>query len=234
MFEQHGLTIVLGASSGVGATLLERLLGEGALAVGFSRRAESSFGRSLVVADVTDRAALVGAVGGLDGPVESVVNCVGVGFYAPWDSDGSPEWSEMAATNVAGLANVLSVVGTLDPDPENYLHVGSLAAHRPSNSPGNAVYSATKVAGRAMVNDFRNWSVSAARATRVAMLSPALINGTDFDANFFRADETARTPLYERPHLAIEEVVDVIVRMLTTPRHLEISDLVLRHRLQED
>lgn len=234
MTEPRGLTLVLGASSGVGAALLERLLADGVPAMGFSRRSKSNFGRSLIAADVTDRGEIGRAFGRVREPFESIVNCVGVGFFAPWDSDGSAEWSEMAATNIAGLANVLSLVGTLDPAPENYLHIGSLAAHRPSNSPGNAVYTATKMAGRALVNDFRHWSVQTGRATRVTMISPALIGGTDFDANFFRANEGLRAPLYERPHLVIEEVVDVVVQMLAMPRHLEISDLVLRHRLQED
>lgn len=234
MDEHHGMTLVLGASSGVGAALLDRLVSGGLPAAGVGRRAKSVTGRSLVGADVTDRSELVRALAGVRDPIVTVVNCVGVGFYAPWDRDGSAEWREMAATNVAGLANVLSVVGTLDPAPGDYLHVGSLAAHRPSNSPGNAVYSATKLAGRAMVEDFRHWCVRAGRPTRVAMLSPALIAGTDFDVNFFRGDSAARTPLYDGPHLEIDEVVEAIVGMLATPRHLEISDLVLRHRLQGD
>lgn len=234
MGEPRGVTIVVGASSGVGASLLERLLSDGKPAVGLSRRTHSTFGRSVTSADVTDRASLVRALDGLEGPIRSIVNCVGVGFFAPWDSNGADEWSEMAATNVAGLANLLSVIGTLEPPPENYLHVGSLAAHRPSNSPGNAVYSATKVAGRAMVSDFRQWSVRQGRPTRVAMISPALIAGTDFDANYFRANQVEQRPLFDRPHLKVEEVVEAIAWMLSTPPHLEISDLILRHRMQED
>lgn len=227
--------VVLGASSGIGAAALSRLRCRGTRAVGLARRRlESDGGWNAPPMDVRDRASVRAAFNVLPGPIEVIVNCVGVGYFAPWDGLGEREWAEMAATNVAGLANVLSVVGTLVPAPLTYLHIGSLAAHRASNTPGNAVYTATKVAVRVLLTDFRRWSRSSGRPTRVMTLSPTLVSGTDFDRNFFRADESCRIPLYERPHLEVDSVADVILFMLDLPLDLEVSELVLRHRLQED
>lgn len=236
---RYGHGVVIGASAGIGHALVKRLAPEAASIVALSRRGhvppvEASL-QSFAV-DVRDFDALDTAFATItaENRVDFVVNCVGVGFFAPIGADHSETWAEMLLTNVGGLLNLLSVIDRRAPSLGTLVHISSTAAHRPSRTPGNECYTASKVAARSIINGYRTIVHDSGRHTRVAMVSPGYVEGTDFDRNFF-SKATPPTPvdLYGgQENLRPPDVADAIAGILSTPAHIEVDDLIIRPRGQ--
>ncbi|MEU9506729.1 SDR family oxidoreductase [Micromonospora sp. NPDC048170] len=226
--------IVLGASSGIGAELARRLLERGDEITLVSRRAVTSPPGSAAVsapADIRDFARLeqifVDACG--RGPLDYVVNCVGVGFYAPLGVDNSAVWNDILTVNVTGLLNLLSVVDRTCPELPRLVHVSSMAAHRVSRTPGNLAYSVAKAGAKTIVEEYRRGLRAAGRRTRVSMVSPGFVEATDFGRNYFSrtADAAPQPDIYgSHRNLSPADVADVVAYVLGSPPHLEFLDLV--------
>lgn len=225
--------IVVGASAGVGRALALKLHERGHLVTAVSRRAPClGEGIATSAADVRDFASLESAVLAARerGPVDYVVNCVGVGFYAPIGDDRSAVWTSMLTTNVTGLLCLLSVIERQLPALRTFVHVSSTAAHRPSRTPGNICYSAAKTAARVIVDEYRKQLREAGSDTRVCMVSPGLIEGTDFDRNFYSyaMEKDSRQDLYGAyASLSADQVAETIHSILSLPPTVEIIDMIL-------
>ena len=171
----------------------------------------------------------------IDAPIDFVVNCVGVGFFAPLDDDYSAAWQEMTATNLVGLANVLAVAYRLHPEVGAIVAVSSLAAHRVSRTPGNIMYTATKTGARILLDEYRRQLRVEQRATRVMSISPGFVAGTDFGEHFYRHAPHASTDIYAgHGSLTPDDVAGLIEHMLTTPPEVEVTDVLVRPRTQPD
>lgn len=225
--------IVLGGSSGVGRSLASKLHSAGHQVMAVSRRApDLGSGICSVAADIRDFTGLESVIQSAQerGPVNYVVNCVGVGFYAPIGDDRSTAWTDILATNVAGLLCLLSVMERNLPDLETFVNVSSTAAHRPSRTPGNICYSAAKTAARVIVDEYRKQLREEGRPTRVCMISPGIIENTDFERNFYSraSDEDPRADLSGgHPSLNPDQVAEVIHGILRLPLELEVVDMIL-------
>ena len=124
--------------------------GHGCHVLAFSRRGSAPPGVRIAAlrGDVRDPASVDRAFrqnaqgrGGLDW----VVNAAGVGF-APVEEGFAEQWQHILDTNVLGTLNVLARASTLHPPLRHFVQIGSLAGTCPSQTPGNDVYSAAKVA----------------------------------------------------------------------------------------
>jgi NADP-dependent 3-hydroxy acid dehydrogenase YdfG len=226
---------VIGASSGVGAAVVERLAPTASRIYAASRRGTVSGEHTSVVGVRCDVQNYTDVQRLLSEPIDYLVNCAGVGFYAPTDGPYTAQWTEMALTNIVGLANVIAAAAAVEPALQGILQVGSLASYRMSNVPGNGVYSVTKMAARMLVEECRRNTRAAGRNTRVMSISPGFIQGTDFGANFFSAAPQAAVDLFsEHRALAASEVAELIDWMLSSPEHVEVTDLIVRPRAQQD
>jgi NADP-dependent 3-hydroxy acid dehydrogenase YdfG len=224
--------VILGASSGVGRELLELLAPRTSVLHVAARRAISCDVENVAThqCDVTqfsEVSHLFEALG--DGQVDFIVNCVGVGFYAPMSGDFSEAWAQILHTNVLGLANILTCVDRVAAATKLFLNVSSLAAHIPSATPGNAMYTASKVAARSLVDDFRKVQAERGSDLRVTSLSPGYIKGTDFGRSFFTFAPEAEVDLFEgRAAFAPRDVAEMISSLLTMPAHLCTDDMLIR------
>ncbi len=160
-----------------------------------------------------------------------VVNCAAVGYYAPLDDDHSAAWRDIVGTNVLGLVHVLSGVLRFQTACPLYVHVGSMASRRPSPTPGNGVYSATKVAAVSLLDHFRTELRARGSAMRVALVTPGYIHGTDFGANYFRDTPGHSFDLFEStPSLSPGEVAEAIAGILRSDSRIEVMETVLAPR----
>ena len=235
--------IVLGGSSGVGLAVAERLAGDGCEVHVLSRRGlRGDAGRSprvrAAVADIRDYASLSAAVAtiGRHGPVDFVVNCVGIGYLAPIGADHSAEWADILATNVVGLLNLLSAIDVHLPDLPQFVHVSSLAAHQVSRVAGNLCYSVSKAAARTIVQEHLKAVRAAGRRTRVTMVSPGFIEGTEFEQRFYSrtAKPASSGSLFAgQENLTPANVATIIVDVLRQPDHVELVDVLVRPRGQQ-
>jgi NADP-dependent 3-hydroxy acid dehydrogenase YdfG len=238
MPERRG--VVIGASSGIGAAVTSGLAGEGHRIVACARRfdhigvGELVTGRAL---DVRDYAAVSETLlaAAASGPLSYVVNCAGVGFYAPLGADHGQEWRDILETNVVGLMNVCSVLLEHDLGVEQLVFVGSLAAHRVSATPGNVLYSASKKAAMLVLEDFRATLRAGGSDLRVTAISPGFVGGTDFGKRYFeRLPEEAEDLYAAGANLRAADVAEIILWLLSTPPHVEVSDIIVRPTMQRD
>jgi NADP-dependent 3-hydroxy acid dehydrogenase YdfG len=232
-----GVGLVLGASSGIGAALTRRLAPTATRLHAASRRgqADADADGTVVVhqCDVRSHQQVAELFEAVGDPIDFMVNCVGVGFYAPLDDDYSTAWRDMTETNLVGLANVLSVAYRVRPDIGTIINVSSLAAHRVSRTPGNIMYTATKTGARVLLDDYRRRMRSEHRTTRIMSISPGFVSGTDFDNHFYRDAPHARTDLFASDgSLSPDEVAELIEYMLMTPPQVEIADWLVRPTTQ--
>ena len=230
-----GNGIVVGASSGIGRALTERLAVAGSTLTALSRRGVTPGVDSALVyarkADIRDFSALVAEISAAKDRhgVSFVVNCVGVGYYAPIGADYAEAWTEILTTNVVGVLNLLSAVDTVLTDLDRFVHVSSIAAHTVSRVPGNICYSVSKAAARTIVEEYRRTLHEQGRPTRVSMVSPGFVEDTDFGVNFFaRAPQAvAFDPYAQRTNLQAADVASTIMQILAQPPKIEIADVVL-------
>ncbi|MFI6079304.1 SDR family oxidoreductase [Actinoplanes sp. NPDC051343] len=225
--------VILGASSGVGRALAAQLADNGHQLTAISRRApDLGQGVRSVSADIRDFTGLENALleTAETQTIEYIVNCVGVGFYAPIGSDYLDAWTDILATNVAGILVLLSVIDRHFADLKTFIHVSSMAAHRPSRTPGNLCYSVSKMAARVIVEEYRKEIRSKGRTTRISMISPGFIDGTDFGRNFYACapDDQERYDLYgAHDNLSPADVAAAIRNVMAMPAHVELLDTVM-------
>lgn len=231
--------VVFGASSGIGAAVVELLARDGAAVVAASRRgtAHAQAGVVAVRCDVRSAADVAGVLREAltGGGVDWVVNAAGVGFYAPLESRFAAQWQEILDTNVMGMLNVLAALRDLPRAVGHVVQVGSLAGARPSRTPGNDVYAASKAAGAMLLGRHRAGLRAAGTSTRTTLVTPGYVGSTDFGANFFRHAPDAAEPILDRfPPLSALDVASVVQYALRQPAHVELSEIVVRPVEQPD
>ncbi len=163
------VTLITGASSGIGRHLARRLAAQGdAVALAARRidllesvaeeiRAEGGSAVA-VVCDVMDRAQVAAALLRAEtafGPMERLICCAGGGEKTRVDGFSADHVQRVIALNVGGTANCIQAVlpGMLARGRGHIVTVGSLAAYR--GLPGAAAYCAAKAALAALMEGLR-------------------------------------------------------------------------------
>ena len=135
--------VVTGSTAGIGLATARILAAEGARVVVTGRdserveRARADAGAALgVVADLGEPAAaeeLIAAAGGL-GPVDCLVNNVGIAYQASFDDLTDEQWDEMWQLNVMSFVRSIRAVlpSMLERSSGVIVNVSSTAAKRPS------------------------------------------------------------------------------------------------------
>jgi len=182
-----GVTLLTGASSGIGRSLARRLAARGEAMALVARRGElldslaeeivAAGGRALALpADVTDRAALARVVRDAEaelGPITRLVANAGGGEASPADDFDAEAFEDIIQLNLVGVANTVAVVlpGMLARGEGHLVATGSLAGCR--GLPGAAAYSAAK-GGLANLMDSLRIDL-AGRGVDVTLLMPGFI-----------------------------------------------------------
>jgi len=183
-----GVTVVTGASSGIGRSLALRLATGGEAVAVLARREEllrelvaeieAAGGRAFAAAcDVTDRGSVAAAFADVEqqlGPVTRLVANAGGGEPTGIDPFDAAHVEATLLLNVVGVANCIAAVlpGMLARRHGHLVAMGSLAAMR--GLPGAAAYSASKAALANMMEslriDLRSTGVD------VTLLAPGFVN----------------------------------------------------------
>jgi NADP-dependent 3-hydroxy acid dehydrogenase YdfG len=232
-----GRCIVIGSSTGIGAEVAKQLSSLNQSVVCLSRRGTipepSTKGGDLtgIALDIRDYTRLREVMQELEAtrPADTVVNCAGVGFFAPFDDPCSEAWESICDTNIKGLMNLLSVVRTELSTCSRLVHVGSLAALRPSSTPGNQLYTATKVAGKSLVDAFRREMRALRRNLMITHVCPGYVGETDFIHRFYEHQPHRATDLLSAfEPLSASQVASIITDIITRYSGFEISEIVMR------
>jgi short-subunit dehydrogenase len=179
------VTLLTGASSGIGRSLARRLAGDPLALVARRKALLDALAAEILAAggqalalpcDVTDRAQVAAAVQAAEarfGPIERLIANAGGGKSTNVESFRAAEIEQILALNVLGVANCIEAVlpGMLARGHGHIVVTSSLAAWR--GLPGAAAYSAAKAALTAMMESLR--IDLAPHGIDVTVLSPGFV-----------------------------------------------------------
>ncbi len=231
------ITLVTGASSGIGEAAARRLAADGHHVVAAARRANrlEQLARTVdgpgtvspAVVDVTDRAAMVELADKTvaeHGRIDIVVHNAGVMPLSRLDALLVDEWDRMVDVNVRGLLNGIAATlpHLLRQGRGHVVTVASVGAHQVS--PTAAVYCATKYAAWAITEGLR---LEAPPGIRVTTISPGVVETELADSI---TDPVGRGTMrtYRAHSIPPEAVADAIAYAVGQPDGVDVNEVVVR------
>lgn len=226
------IALITGATSGIGAACVRKLVGAGWRVIATGRRAErldalaDVLGRSAVhvaAFDMRDPEAIAAAVAALPPEfrdVDLLVNNAGLALgTAPAQNASLAQWHQMIETNVTGLVTLThALLATLIARKGTIVNISSAAATYPY--PGGNVYGGTK----AFVTQFTLGLRSDLHGTgvRVTSVEPGM---TETEFTLVRTgSQEASDKLYGGAHpMTPEDVADTVQWIAALPRHLNVN-----------
>jgi len=242
------LTLITGASAGIGAACAWRFAAEGhdlalwarrgdrleALASKLALRYGTTVHRAAV--DVRDQGAVADAAAQLideAGVPDVLVNNAGLAAGLDPLHEGDPDdWERMIDTNLKGLLYVTRAVlpGMVERDSGHVINIGSTAGHQVY--PRGNVYNATKFGVKALTKGM-NIDL-AGTAVRVSSVDPGFVE-TEFSRVRFDGDDDRAAAVYEgfKP-LTADDVADAVWYVASRSPHVNVFDLVITPTAQRD
>ena len=235
------ITLITGASSGIGLACARSFAGEGARLILAARRRDrleslagelqEEFGIQAFILelDVRDREGVNAAIEGLPATwreIDILVNNAGLSRGLDKLQEGYHlDWDEMIDTNIKGLLWISRAImpGMVERDRGHVINIGSVAGHQVY--PGGNVYCATKHAVGALTKGMRLDLVGT--RVRVSSVDPGLVE-TEFSEVRFRGDTDRAQPVYRNfPPLQATDIAETVLFCATRPPHVNIQDVLI-------
>ena len=222
------ITIVTGASRGIGLALSRALIERGGKVAGFARDRErldevaAELGDAFfpVVCPVGDLEAVQSAIRQTHekfGRIDALVNNAGIGHFGAVDELGKAEWDEMISTNITGVFHCIrEVVPILKAQGGGHIiNIASIAGRvgNPNLSGDNASKVAVQGLSDALFQELRNDGI------KVTAIYPGSVQ-TSFSSI------RKRSPTKNK--LTPEEVAETIIHCLERSDNYLIDTIVLR------
>lgn len=242
------LTLVTGASAGIGAASATRFAIEGHDLALWARRLDRldelagqltlEHGTNVHTAavDVRDRHAVTAAAEKvLDqvGVPDILVNNAGLAAGLDFVHEGDPDdWDRMIDTNLKGFLYVTRAIlpHMVARRSGHVINIGSTAGHQVY--PRGNVYNATKFGVKALTKAM-NVDV-AGSGVRVSSVDPGFVE-TEFSVVRFHGDSDRAEAVYEGfEPLAAADVADAVWYVASRPPHVNVFDLVVTPTAQRD
>jgi serine 3-dehydrogenase len=237
---QNVITLITGASSGIGYSCALRFASAGSRLILSARRKDrlDSLSKELKAKgtdvltyelDVRDRDAVNKTLGNLPGDWQSVdvlVNNAGLSRGLDKLHEGKVEdWEEMIDTNIKGLLYVSRTIlpGMVKRGKGTVINIGSIAGH--DVYPGGNVYSATKHAVDALTRSLRMDLNDT--PVRVCTVDPGLVE-TEFSVVRFHGDASKAKAVYKNMQpLTPDDVAETVLFCVTRPPHVQIAEVII-------
>ena len=232
------VTLVTGASSGIGEATALTLAAEGARVVLAARRVQRlddladrirrSGGEALPIeADVTDKAqasAMVSRTLEVFGRLDMLLNIAGIGVAAPFQNTTPAEYRQMVEVNILGLLySIHAALPAMKRQGEGHIVIVSSGTGRYIHP--STVYSGTKHAVSAIAESLRreigrDW-------IRVTSIEPGAVK-TEFVSHMREeVRDAVATRLGDMVQLDPEDIAGAILYAITQPRHVNVNILTL-------
>jgi NADP-dependent 3-hydroxy acid dehydrogenase YdfG len=248
----HGtVALVTGASSGIGAATAVALAADGAAVSLVARRKDrleeladrirAEGGTALVIeADVTTDGNAIDAVERTVtelGRLDTLINNAGVMLLGPIVDAPVTEWQRMVELNVLGLmycahAALPHLLRAAEEAPRrvaDMVNVSSVAGRAARN--GNGVYSLTKHGIGAFSESLRQEVTR--RHVRVSLMEPGATATELVTHNRPEILEGFRGQFSDAEPMQAEDIADAITYIVTRPRHVAVSEILIRPTEQE-
>jgi NADP-dependent 3-hydroxy acid dehydrogenase YdfG len=163
------------------------------------------------------------------GPLDVLINNAGLGYNGTIADAPTADWKEVLDVNVLAFTICIreALKDMADKQDAAIINISSIAGHRvPPGARGNTFYAASKHAVKAITDGLRFELVNRKSKIKMGMISPGMVK-TEFHARSTRsADKPAAYADFRV--LDPEDVAQAAVYMLSTPRHVQIHDIVMR------
>ncbi|KAA5830611.1 SDR family oxidoreductase [Saccharopolyspora hirsuta] len=224
-FSDYRTALVTGASTGIGAVVVERLAKQGLQVHAVARNAErlaelaERTGCTPHAVDITDTAALTRTLDGLE--IDVLVNNAGVsrsGNILDADEFGI---DEQIAVNIQAVLHLVRLImpGMVERDRGHIVNISSIAAIY--NFGGNTMYHATKSAVHTLSRQLRVDAYG--RRVRVTEICPGRVETEIFGRLLGDMEEAQRRFYDGYESLKPEDIADAIEYAIGTPRHVNIG-----------
>jgi NADP-dependent 3-hydroxy acid dehydrogenase YdfG len=226
-FSDYRTALVTGASTGIGASVVERLAKHGLEVHAVSRNAarlDELAARTGCVphpVDITDTAALTDLCAGLE--IDVLVNNAGVSRQGTILDADAFAVDEQIAVNIAAVLHLVRLIlpGMVERDLGHVVNVSSIAGVY--NFGGNTIYHATKAAVHTLSRQLRVDAFG--RRIRVTEICPGRVETEIFGRLLGDMEEAQRRFYDGYESLKPADVTDAIEYAIGTPRHVNIGHI---------
>jgi NADP-dependent 3-hydroxy acid dehydrogenase YdfG len=233
-----GVAVVTGASSGIGAATVRRLVAEGFDVVAAARRLDrlqdlaAETRCTPVMVDITDQSSVDALRASLSTCRVLVNNAGGAFGLTPIAGADDDDWRRMYDVNVLGTMRMTRALLPLliDSGDGVVVNVTSTAAHAVYE--GGAGYNAAKYGERALTEALR--LELCGQPVRVIDVAPGMVKTEEFSLVRFDGDQERADAVYAGVPgvLVADDIADCITWTVTRPAHVNIDLMVVRPRAQ--
>jgi NADP-dependent 3-hydroxy acid dehydrogenase YdfG len=163
------------------------------------------------------------------GGVDVLINNAGMGYRAAFTQTDAADWREVLDVNVLALSICIreAIQDMKGRQDAAIINISSIAGHRvPPGGRGYTFYAASKHAVRAITEGLRDELAAKGVHIKLGTVSPGMVE-TEFQQVATRA-EAKPAPYADYRVLDPGDVAQAALFMLATPRHVQISDIVMR------
>ncbi|KAA9156010.1 SDR family oxidoreductase [Amycolatopsis acidicola] len=226
-FSDYRTALVTGASTGIGAVIVERLAKRGLEVHAVARdsaRLDALAGRTGCVphtADITSTEALAAVVSGLD--IDVLVNNAGVSRTGNILTADEFAVDEQIAVNLRAVLHLVRLVmpGMVERDLGHIVNIGSIAGVY--NFGGNTIYHATKSAVHTLSRQLRVDGFG--RRVRVTEICPGRVE-TEIFGRLLGDREKAQREFYDGyESLKPEDIASALEFAVDSPRHMNVGHI---------
>jgi len=160
------------------------------------------------------------------GGTHVLINSAGLGYKQTLAQISAKSMREMVDVNVLALT-ICMQEAIKDMEPSGLgqiINISSMAAHRVPHggaSPMVGMYSATKHAVKAITEAMWGELASKGSPIKIGTISPGIVDGTEFH-------QKAGADAIGIKMLNLDDIVDVVFYLLSTPAHVQVSDVMMR------
>ncbi|KAF5301236.1 hypothetical protein FQA39_LY10822 [Lamprigera yunnana] len=235
------VAVVTGASSGIGAATVRKLVKAGIIVAGIARRIERINELTQELQDLpgklhpfkTDITKEDEVVKTFDiikstlGPIHILVNSAGIVRDTSIIDGEANLWKEVLETNLFG--SCIAIRETVRDMKKNNVmgHIvllNSILGHKISYSQDFNVYSSSKFGITALAEVVKKELLALGSEIKVTSISPGAV-----DTEFSDSCSSLKAIFSMMPLLKAEEVADTIMYVLATPSHVQITELLVQH-----
>ncbi|GFR28223.1 hypothetical protein TNCT_436171 [Trichonephila clavata] len=243
------VALVTEASAGIGAGICRTLVQYGMVVVGCTRSMDkvgaiseedavkTSPGKLVAIkCDLTQESEIESMFDEIlrtFGRLDLCVNNAGLGHDSPLLTGNTTDWRNMLDVNVMALCictqEAVKLMRGKGIDDGQIIHILGLAGHRllSSEMMGLHFYCGTKFMVKALTEGVRRELKSLNSRIRISSLSPGLAE-TEFIDRYLKNDGTHNAFNFKSIQaLRTEDVADSLLRILRTPPHVEVHDILV-------
>jgi NADP-dependent 3-hydroxy acid dehydrogenase YdfG len=241
----ESVTIITGASSGIGAATALKLAKAGTSIVLVSRaddkiekvkqQIEDGGGKAeIFVADVTDieqMKAMVDFAIEKFGKIDNLVNNAGLMLFSQWKDVVIDEWNAMIDTNIKGYLNAIAAVlpKMLEQKSGHIVNMGSVAGI--NIGVGAGIYHGTKFFVRAITESLRK-ELSVHKGIKISLISPGVIN-TGWADKVTNKEGAEIAAELNKQAIEPEDIANAVLFAFDQPDNVNVNDIVISPTLQD-